>query len=66
MAKKKISEKYLPWIDARERYTLSYAHIRMARELGLNPKKFQQPGEHQAGAMGVALKKSRPENARYI
>jgi hypothetical protein len=40
MAKKKIPEKYRPWIDARERYRLSHAHIQMARELGLSPKKF--------------------------
>ena len=40
MAKKKALEKYLPWIEARRRYHLSDAHIQMARELGLNPKKF--------------------------
>lgn len=28
------------WIDARRRYHLSDAHIQMARELGMNPKKF--------------------------
>jgi hypothetical protein len=40
MAKKKIPEKHLPWIEARKRFHLSDAHIQMARELGLNPKKF--------------------------
>ena len=40
MAKSKIPEKYQRWIDARKRYHLSHAHIQMARELGLNPKKF--------------------------
>jgi hypothetical protein len=40
MAKKKIPEKYQRWIDARKRYHLSHAHIQMARELGMNPKKF--------------------------
>jgi len=41
MAKeKKIPEKYQRWIDANKRYHLSHAHIQMARELGLNPKKF--------------------------
>ena len=41
MAKKnKIPEKYQRWIDARKHYHLSHAHIQMARELGLNPKKF--------------------------
>ncbi len=38
--KKKIPEKYQRWIDARKRYHLSYAHIQMAKELGMNPKKF--------------------------
>jgi hypothetical protein len=41
MAKKeKVPEKYQVWIEARRRYHLSHAHIQMARELGLNPKKF--------------------------
>jgi len=40
MAKQKIPEKYLPRIEARRRSRLSDTHIQMARELGLNPKKF--------------------------
>jgi hypothetical protein len=28
------------WIEARKRFRLSDAHIQMARELGMNPKKF--------------------------
>jgi len=38
--RKSIPEKYQVWIDARRRYHLSDAHIQMARELGMNPKKF--------------------------
>jgi hypothetical protein len=38
--KKRIPEKYQIWIDVRKRYHLSHAHIQMARELGMNPKKF--------------------------
>jgi len=38
--KKRIPDKYQLWIDARKRYHLSDAHIQMARELGMNPKKF--------------------------
>jgi len=38
--KKRMPEKYQIWIDARKRYHLSDAHIQMARELGMNPKKF--------------------------
>jgi hypothetical protein len=41
MSKKKgIPEKFQAWIDARKRYHLSHVHIQMARELGMNPKKF--------------------------
>jgi len=28
------------WITARKRYHLSHAHVQMARELGMNPKKL--------------------------
>jgi hypothetical protein len=38
--KKHLSPKYQIWIDARKRHQLSHAHIQMARELGMNPKKF--------------------------
>ena len=41
MAKKGfIPQKLRPWIEARKKYRLSHAQIQMARELGLNPKKF--------------------------
>ncbi len=41
MAKKQvIPQKYQAWIDARKRYHLSDMQIQMARELGLNPRKF--------------------------
>jgi hypothetical protein len=40
MKKKRIAEKYQVWIDVRKRYRLSDAHIQMARELEMNPKKF--------------------------
>jgi len=36
----KIPPKLKPWFDARCRFKLSDAEIQMARELGLNPKKF--------------------------
>ncbi len=41
MSKKKgIPEKFQAWIDVRKRHRLSDVHIQMARELGMNPKKF--------------------------
>ena len=76
--KKKIREKYLPWIEARRRFHLSDAHIQMARELGLNPKKFgglantkQEPWKLPLPEFIEELyfkhfKKSRPENVRSI
>ena len=78
MAKSKISDKYQRWIDARKRYHLSHAHIQMARELGLNPKKFgslantkQEPWklplpEYIEELYFKHFKKSRPDSVRSI
>ncbi len=35
------------WIDARTRHHLSHAHVQMARELGLNPKKLGKLDNHR-------------------
>ena len=35
-----IPQRLQPWIEARKRFRLSHAHVQMARELGLNPKKL--------------------------
>jgi len=35
------------WIDARKRHHLSHAQIQMARELGMNPKKFGKIDNHK-------------------
>ncbi|SFU25982.1 hypothetical protein SAMN05192563_10455 [Paraburkholderia aspalathi] len=32
--------KLQPWLEARQRFRLSHTHIQMARELGMNPRKF--------------------------
>jgi hypothetical protein len=48
MAKqKRLSPKYQVWVDARKRHKLSHAHIQMARELGMNPKKFGKLDNHK-------------------
>jgi len=48
MSKKKaIPNKYKDWVDARSRFHLSNAHIQMARELGMNPKKFGKLANHK-------------------
>lgn len=36
----KIPEKYKIWIEVRKKFKLTHKHIQMARELGMNPKKF--------------------------
>ena len=42
-----IPEKYRVWIDARKKHKLSHAHVQMARELGMNPKKFGHLDNHK-------------------
>jgi hypothetical protein len=34
------------WVDARRRYRLSHTHVTMARELGMNPRKFGSLANH--------------------
>ncbi len=48
MAKKQapIPISLRPWIEARQQFRLSHAHVQMARELGLNPKKFGKLANH--------------------
>ena len=45
--KNRIPQDLQKWIDARKRYKLSHAQIQMARELGLNPKKFGKLANHK-------------------
>ena len=45
--KKKLSPKYQAWVDARKRFHLSHAHVQMAREIGLNPKKLGKLANHK-------------------
>ena len=79
MAKQKsLSPKYQVWIDARKRFHLSHAHVQMARELGMNPKKFgklanqkQEPWKEPLRDFIESLywkrfKKDRPDNVRSI
>jgi len=45
--KKKIPVKDQMWIDVRKQFRLSDVHIQMARELGMNPKKFGKLANHK-------------------
>jgi hypothetical protein len=35
------------WIEARKRFHLSHAHVQMARELGMNPRKLGSLDNHK-------------------
>ena len=58
MAKKKtrIPHKFQPWIDARKKFKLSDAHIQMARELGLSPKRFGKYADRKDQPWKLPLK----------
>ncbi len=42
-----IPPKLQAWVDARKRHRLSHAHVQMARELGMNPKKLGSIDNHR-------------------
>jgi len=47
MKKNKVHPKLQKWIEARKRFKLSREQVQMARELGLNPKKFGSLDNHK-------------------
>jgi hypothetical protein len=47
VAKKRVPQDLQIWIDTRQKYHLSHAQIQMARELGMNPKKFGGLANHR-------------------
>ncbi len=73
-----IPNRLRPWIEARKKYHLTHAQIQMARELGLNPKKFgslgttkQQPWKRPLPEFIEEIylkhfKKRSPDNVRSI
>lgn len=46
MGRKKLSQQLQDWVEARRRFHLSHAHVQMARELGMNPKKLGKLDNH--------------------
>ena len=57
MAKqKKPNTKMQAWFDARKRHRLSNAHVQMARELGMNPKKLGKKDNHRQEPWKLPLK----------
>ena len=47
MSPGRMPERLQVWIDARTRHHLSHAHVQMARELGMNPKKLGKLDNHR-------------------
>ena len=79
MAKqKKLPPQLQAWVEARQRFHLSHAHVQMARELGLNPKKLGHLANHDQEPWKAPLpefieelyfdrfQKKRPDNVRPI
>jgi hypothetical protein len=46
LATKKLPAKLQEWVEARKRHRLSHAHVQMARELGMNPRKLGKLANH--------------------
>ena len=42
-----MTDKNKDWLEAKKKYRLSDMHIQMARELGMNPKKFGGLDNHK-------------------
>ena len=42
-----MNDKNKKWIEAKKQFRLSDMHIQMARELGMNPKKFGSLANHK-------------------
>ena len=80
MAKKQaqIPTNLQPWIEARRKFHLSHAHVQMARELGMNPKKLGKLDNHDQEPWKLPLRefigklyfkrfgKERPDAVRSI
>jgi len=47
MTKNRIPGDLQVWIDARKRFHLSHAQVQMARELGMNPRRFGKLANHK-------------------
>jgi len=52
---RKMPDRFKVWIEARKRYHLSHAQIQMARELGMNPKRFGGKANHRQEPWKVPL-----------
>jgi hypothetical protein len=74
----RVPQALQPWVDARKRFHLSHAHVQMARELGMNPKKLGKLANHDQEPWKMPLpayiahlyakrfRRDRPENVLSI
>ena len=46
MGKRKLSQNLEDWVEARKRFHLSHAHVQMAWELAMNPRKLSKLDNH--------------------
>ena len=46
MGEKRLSQNLQDWVEPQRRHHLSNAHVQMARELGMNPKKLGKLDNH--------------------
>ena len=46
MVKNRLPQNLKDWVEARGRHHLSHAHVQMARELGMNPRKLGKLDNH--------------------
>jgi hypothetical protein len=53
--KQRIPQELQKWIEARNRFRLSHAHVQMARELGLNPRKLGGLANHHQESWKLPL-----------
>jgi hypothetical protein len=73
-----MKNKNQEWIDAKKKFHLSDTHIQMARELGMNPKKFGSLANHKQEKWKLPLsafieeiyykrfKKEKPDNIKKV
>lgn len=55
MTTHKLPEDLARWVDVRKKHQLTHAHIQMARELGLNPKRFAHLDNHKESSWKLPL-----------
>lgn len=55
MGKATLPQHLQDWVEARKRHRLSDAHVQMARELGMNPRKLGKLDNHDQEAWKLPL-----------